>query len=132
MARRFSSEELRALRNDVAIRTVIGSVLELPCKKVEGVFRFLCPLCSEFQTGVHPEENLARCFRCQRNFNTIELVIAARQLDFVSSVKLLQKYLPGNGRSTAVASDDDRLRRNERCSAVESVATVLSRCLTQF
>lgn len=132
MARRFSSEELRALRNDVAIRTVIGRVLELPAKEAEGEFRFLCPLCSEFQTGTHPKENLARCFRCQRNFNTIELIMAARQLDFVSSVKLLQKYLPGNGCLTVVASADDSLQRSERCRSAESVATVLARCLTHF
>jgi DNA primase len=92
MAQRFSNEQLRALRNEIAIRTVIGSILELPAKEVEGVFRFLCPVCNEFQTAVHPRENLGRCFRCQKNFNPIELVMAARGLDFVASVKLLLGY----------------------------------------
>jgi DNA primase len=92
MIKQFSDEQLRVVRNDIAIRAVIGSILELPSKEVEGVFRFLCPICNEFQTSIHPSENLGRCFRCQRNFNPIDIVMAARQLNFVASVKLLLTY----------------------------------------
>ena len=71
----FSKEELRKLRNEIAVRWVIETLLQLPHKEVEGVFRFLCPACGEFQTAVNPKTNLSRCFRCQMNFNTIELVM---------------------------------------------------------
>lgn len=92
-AKRFSGVELYRLRNELPIREVIETMLQLPNKDVEGVFRFLCPCCSEFQTALHPSENLSRCFRCRRNFNPIELVMAANELDFVSSVKFLQREI---------------------------------------
>ena len=56
----------------------------------EGCFRFLCPLCNGYDTAVNPKTNLARCFRCEKNFNTIDLVMLVRQADFVHSVKFLQ------------------------------------------
>ena len=71
---RFSSTELRRLRNDIPVRWVIETLLQLPAKEVEGVYRFLCPVCKEFQTGLNPRANLARCFLCERNFNPIELL----------------------------------------------------------
>lgn len=90
--RRFSDEELYQLRNKLPMRQVIERILKLPCKEVEGVFRFLCPCCNEFQTAINPNVNLARCFRCKKNFNAIDLVIEANKINFLSSVKLLQKH----------------------------------------
>lgn len=87
---RFSKEELYRIRNEISVRWVIEEVLEIPRKDVEGVFRFLCPCCGEFQTGVHIKANLSRCFRCERNFNVIELVMLERKTGFVESVKFLQ------------------------------------------
>ena len=91
--RRFSSEELYAVRNNIALRKVICEVLEIPSKDVAGVFRFLCPKCREFQTAINVKTNLSRCFRCQVNFNAIELVMQDRGLKFVESVRLLQQYV---------------------------------------
>lgn len=93
MQQRFSSDELHELRNAIPMETVIRDVLNLPNKVVEGVFRFLCPLCGEFETGVHKKTNLSRCFRCMHNFNAIELVMEDKKLDFVKSVKFLKNYL---------------------------------------
>ena len=87
--RRFSSTELGRLRNEIPVRWVIEALLQLPSKEIEGVYRFLCPVCSEFQTGLNPHTNLARCFRCEKNFNPIELVMADKGLNFVQSVTLL-------------------------------------------
>lgn len=89
--RRFSDEELRAVRNKIAMRDLICTTLEIPCKEVEGVFRFLCPKCGEFQTAINPKTNLSRCFRCQRNFNSIEIVMEDRKLNFVDAVKFLKQ-----------------------------------------
>ena len=61
-------EKLRRLRNQVSIDRVIEK-LDLPSKLSEGYLRFLCPLCREFNTATNPDTNLARCFRCKRNFN---------------------------------------------------------------
>jgi hypothetical protein len=93
MRKRFSAEELYEVRNAIPIRGVVEVVLELPCKEVEGVFRFLCPRCGEFQTAINTKTNLSRCFRCQENFKTIELVMAGMAINFVDSVKFLKRLV---------------------------------------
>ena len=90
MTRRFSSQELFELRNYIPIDTLIEQRLMLPSKTSEGFFRFLCPVCQEFQTATNPKTNLARCFRCERNFNTIDLVMICRNMSFVESVTYLK------------------------------------------
>lgn len=86
----FSSQQLYVLRNDIDVRMLIEKTLHIPCRVIEGCFRFFCPLCNAADTAVNPKTNLARCFRCQKNFNTIDLVMLIRQADFVQSVKFLQ------------------------------------------
>jgi DNA primase len=93
MRRRFLSEELSALRNQISIRCLIEELLVIPSKEVEGVFRFLCPKCGEFQTAVNLKTNLSRCFRCQENFNTIELVMRDKRINFVDSVRFLKQFV---------------------------------------
>ena len=97
MKRHFSSRELFALRNHIPIDTLIEKHLLLPSKFSEGYFRFLCPLCNEFQTATKAETNLARCFRCERNFNTIDMVIICKGLRFVEGVKYLKTILNNCG-----------------------------------
>lgn len=93
MGKLFSSKELYELRNSIPIHVLIETELGIPAKISEGVFRFLCPLCNEFQTAVNPKTNLSRCFRCEKNFNTIDLVMTWRRIGFVDSVKYLQTIL---------------------------------------
>ena len=71
MAKRYSKEFLTRLRNQIPIVILISDLLELPNKLSEGYFRFLCPICSEFNTATNQKTKLARCFRCQKNFNPI-------------------------------------------------------------
>ncbi len=93
MNRYFSSQELFMLRNHIPIDTLIEKHLKLPSKFSEGFFRFLCPLCNEFQTATNPKTNLGRCFRCERNFNTIDMVMICKGLKFVEGVKYLKMIL---------------------------------------
>ncbi len=86
----FSNQQLYTLRNDIAVQILIEKTLRIPCRVIEGCFRFLCPLCNAFDTAVNPKTNLARCFRCENNFNTIDLVMLIRQSNFVQSVRFLQ------------------------------------------
>ena len=92
MKRRFSSQELFELRNHIPIDELIKRCLVLPSKVSGGFFRFLCPICSGYQTAIHPKTNLARCFSCERNFNTIDMVMVCRKMNFVESVKYLKTY----------------------------------------
>ena len=93
MRRRFSSDELFELRNSIPIDTVIKELLALPGKSSEGLFRFVCPICNEFQTATNPRTNLARCFLCQKNFNAIDLVMLVKKAGFIESVTYLKGVL---------------------------------------
>ena len=90
MCQRFSAETLRKLRNDIPIARLIADVLGIPSKISEGYFRFLCPLCLDFNTATNPKTNLARCFRCERNFNPIDIVMLDKRLNFVEAVAYLR------------------------------------------
>lgn len=87
--RRFSQQQLFHLRNHIPIDALMEQSLQIPCKTCEGVFRFLCPVCNAFNTSIKPQTNLARCFRCERNFNTIDLVMTVKKTTFVEAVDFL-------------------------------------------
>jgi hypothetical protein len=88
----FSSSQLYAMRNEINIEMLIEKTLGIPSRVTKGCFRFLCPLCNGFDTAVNPKTNLARCFRCEKNFNTIDLVMLIRKTNFVQSVSLPRSY----------------------------------------
>ena len=92
--KRFSAHLLRALRNRIPIANLISDDLDLPSKESEGYLRFLCPACSEFNTATNPLTNLARCFRCSKNFNPIDMVMAVQECSFVDAVERLKNLLP--------------------------------------
>lgn len=91
MKDRFSSRELFELRNNIPVDMLIREHLQIPSKIRDGYLRFLCPLCNEFQTAVNPATNLARCFRCEKNFNTIDLVMEIKRYGFKDSVMFLKQ-----------------------------------------
>lgn len=84
----ISPERLRELRNDLKIDRVLAA-LDVPLKHSEGYLRFLCPVCREFNTATNPRTNLARCFRCERNFNPIDLVMIVETRTFLAAVDRL-------------------------------------------
>jgi hypothetical protein len=87
---RISPNELTLLRNHVPLRDVIH-LLSVPWKMDDSLCRFECPVCKCFETGIHPKENLGRCFRCQKNFNPIDFVTAYRKVGFRTAVDWLTK-----------------------------------------
>jgi DNA primase len=89
----FSKSELYTLRNEIDVRMLIEKTLGIPCRVTRGCFRFMCPLCQGLNTAVNLKTNLARCFACEKNFNTIDMVMLIRQTDFVHSAKFLQSIL---------------------------------------
>ena len=98
MKKQFSADQLRALRNEIPIDRLIEEELSIPAKRSEGVFRFLCPICNEFQTAVKPATNLARCFRCEMNFNTIEITMRVKNIGFRETATYLTDILHANKR----------------------------------
>lgn len=95
MNRRFSKEELYTIRNRIPIDFVIRSVAKLRWEVQGGIFRFCCPVCGGFDTATNRHTNLARCFRCKRNFNTIDTVMLVSGSSFVQSVIALKKSCYG-------------------------------------
>ena len=93
MANRFSADFLRRLRNEIPINKLIALGLGLPNKIADGYFRFQCPVCREFNTSTNPKTNLARCFTCKRNFNTIDMTMIVNICDFKEAVEYLHGYL---------------------------------------
>lgn len=92
MTRRFTSDELYAIRNQIPIDVLIETLLGVPVKHVQNRFRFSCPLCAGFQTSILRKKNHSRCFDCGRNFNTIEIVMYHMHIGFVESVNRLKQY----------------------------------------
>jgi DNA primase len=103
--KKISSNELFELRNDIPVEILIQNILQMPSKTSEGVFRVLCPICNEFQTGINPNVNLMRCFRCERNFNAIDLVMAVKDCGFKDSVLFLRHLLGKNSNQDANCYD---------------------------
>lgn len=91
MSRRITQAELRRLRNEIDIEKVIRQ-LGIPWKLAVGHFRFLCPICHEFNTATNPRTNLGRCFRCSQNFNPIDIdiVMTVERISFLDAVRLLR------------------------------------------
>ena len=94
--KRFPPTMLRSLRNDIPIDTVITPVLDIAHKHSEGFLRFVCPLCGDAHTATNPKTNLARCFRCEKNFNPIDMVMTVNHCSFVKAVRFLQPFLPSS------------------------------------
>jgi len=90
--KRFSPEYLQALRNDVDLRELIADLC-IPVTISARRWTFACPLCGESDTGVHPQVNLARCFRCEKNFNAIDLVMAECGCSFLEAITYLESRL---------------------------------------
>jgi hypothetical protein len=103
----ISKPYLRRRRNDIDVRVLIADVLQLEHRSSDGRFRFLCPLCHEFNTAVNPATNLGRCFRCLKNFNPIDLVIVVKHLDFLQAVDFLDPLLQEDTATAAPTESAD-------------------------
>ena len=87
----YTDDFLSMLRNQVKIDRVID-LLMLDTRQGNNLRRFRCPLCDRFHTATNPRTNLGRCFECQKNFNPIDLVMAATAYDFIGTVEFLKKH----------------------------------------
>ena len=116
MPKRYAKEMLRELRNDLPIAILIADILGLPAKTADGKFRFLCPLCSGFDTATNPKTNLARCFTCRKNFNTIDITMTVKRKNFREAVQFLREIQNVNAKkfcadlADAMSTQSQRIR----------------------
>jgi DNA primase len=104
MDQHYTKETLYRLRNKIPIATLIGDILDISTKTQDGHLRFLCPICSEFMTACNPKTNLARCFRCEQNFNTIDLTMLVKRMPFKDAVRFLLNF-------NIVSQEGDRVEK---------------------
>jgi DNA primase len=90
--KRFPDNMLKRMRNEIKILFTIKS-LDVPYKRSQSRYLFLCPRCEDFNTSLHPKENLARCFKCKINFNPIDLTMEVRKWNFKQAVSYLKSFL---------------------------------------
>lgn len=126
MGRRFSAEELYEIRNSIPINDLIRELM-IPSKVSEGFFRFLCPLCNEGQTATNPKTNLARCFRCEKNFNTIDMYMICRKSGFVESVRELKKLRKNYDRPNVINRNPSESKEQREPDAIGKILNHLIR-----
>lgn len=93
MSQRISSHLLYRLRNEIPISNLIDSLTDLSGKQRDGKYRFACPQCRQFDTAINTETNLARCFSCSKNYNTIDLMMQTKNVTFREAVAKLIPFL---------------------------------------
>ena len=93
MPKYFSRQLLYRIRNEIPMASLLPE-LNWPHKTRDGRLCLICPRCGEFLTVVNPRTNLARCFPCEVNFNTIDLTMSIKKCEFVDAIDLLEPLLP--------------------------------------
>ncbi len=99
------AHELRRLRNDVPVAAVIHQ-LGLRTARRGTRHTFQCPGCRTFHTAVNPRTNLARCFRCGRNYNSIDLIMAVSGSRFLDAVRYLGAEIDSASQNDATGSPE--------------------------
>ena len=110
MTQTLSREFLTFLRNKVPVAKVVRALNE-PIKICEGYERFLCPKCGDFNTAIHPRENLGQCFRCNQRFNPIDMVMMARSMPFRHAAMVVWRIHNGETSNLKKLCVDEILRK---------------------
>ena len=122
----FTKQQLVQVRNEIDIDWLISDKLSLD-RQFNGMWRFRCPLCQQLNTATQKKTNLARCFSCQQNFNTIDLVIYTKKINFVPSVQfllaLLDKKTPQSG-SDKKDNDDINASQQKELKAMNRIVAL--------
>ena len=120
----FTKQQLYQVRNEIDIGWLINEKLNLE-RQFKRIWRFQCPICQQFNTATQKKTNLARCFSCQQNFNTIDLVIYTRKVNFVPSVQLLLSLLEKkeiiNGTANIFRTKEKEIKKLDRKAGLQAI-----------
>lgn len=120
----FTKQQLFQVRNDIDIDWLINEKLQLE-QQFKGIWRFQCPVCQQFNTATQKKNNLARCFSCQQNFNTIDLVIYSKKVNFVPSVQfllaLLEKKTASNDNTHNLRAEKKAIKKQDRKAGLQAI-----------
>lgn len=131
--KRFSDLELYTIRNNIPVQTVINNVLHIPAEKSGKYLRFQCPLCCGYNTAVKIKTNLARCFTCEKNFNTIDLVMICKNISFVQSIALLKQYCSPRLQNKKMYRTQEKYdTHNKPDKGMEKIGNILTSMMKQI
>jgi len=120
----FTQQQLVQVRNEIDIDWLINEKLNLE-RQFKSIWRFQCPLCLQFNTATQKKNNLARCFSCQQNFNTIDLVIYSKKVNFVPSVQfllsVLEKKAGSNGTAHPVSAKEKEIKKQDKKAGLQAI-----------
>lgn len=122
----FTKQQLFQVRNDIDIDWLINEKLHLE-RQFKSIWRFQCPVCQQFNTATQKKNNLARCFSCQKNLNTIDLVIYSKKVNFVPSVQfllaLLEKKTDRNSKDTVhiFSAKEKEIKKQDRKAGLQAI-----------
>jgi len=120
----FTKQQLYQIRNEIDIDWLINEKLHL-IRQFNSIWRFQCPLCQQFNTATQKKTNLARCFSCQKNFNTIDLVVYSKKMNFAPSVQfllsLLEKKARSNGNAQIYTAKEKEVKKQDKKNALQAI-----------
>ncbi|MEN8250720.1 MAG: CHC2 zinc finger domain-containing protein [Bacteroidota bacterium] len=120
----FTKQQLFQVRNEIDIDWLINEKLHLE-RQFNSIWRFQCPVCQQFNTATQKKNNLARCFSCQKNFNTIDLMIYSKKMDFVPGVQfllsLLEKKSISNGSAHNLSIEKKAIKNQDRKAGFQAI-----------
>lgn len=86
----FNAQSLRYIRNQIDLKS-LASYLGIQMKVKNNQCWFVCPKCAKLKASFQKNQNLARCWKCNIRYNTIDLVMAHFNMNFTEAVMFLIK-----------------------------------------
>ena len=81
----FEAQSLEYLRNRINLKD-LALHLGIQVKVKDNQCWFVCPQCRELKASFQKNQNLARCWKCNTRYNSIELVMAHFNINFKQAV----------------------------------------------
>ena len=84
----IGAQNLNYIRNQINLKN-LASNLGIQMKIKDNQCWFVCPKCGKMKASFQKNQNLARCWKCNIRYNTIDLVMAHFDMDFIQAVTFL-------------------------------------------
>ena len=84
----FDAKSLRHIRNQIDLKS-LACYLGIRMKVKDNQCWLVCPKCNRLKASFQKNQNLARCWKCNTRYNSIELVMAYFNINFREAVMFL-------------------------------------------
>jgi len=87
----YYKKELNKFRK-IPMTQLMSDVLKIPSQRIEEGIGFLCPKCKKIGIFLKYHTNKGICFKCDSNYNPIDLVMHEKELNFSDAVDFLNQH----------------------------------------